>query len=323
LAAATVIAACGGDDDSDDTAARETTTTRPEVIIAPLRGTEVDDAVVLERPAISTKIDNTENGRPQRGLDLADVVFEELTEGGITRFLAMFQSDLPGEIGPVRSVRAVDPAVVQAVGGIFAYSGGVPQNVDKIENTDGVKAIDETEAADAMRRDSTRPRAPYNLFASPDGLLELAPDDATAPPSLFEYDEAAPAGAAACAQVTLEPSAEPEYDSIYDWIDGEGWRRSTNDGPFTVDGGAGVSPENVVVVWVRDQSPEATTGEGEALVLRDGTATLGRWQRADTASGWQFTDGEGAPVALAPGITWVHMLVEGTGAVTSECPIGT
>jgi hypothetical protein len=322
MIAVTAIAACGGDDD-DTAAPRETTTTRPEVIIAPLRGTEVDDAVVLERPALSAKIGNNSLALPQRGLDLADVVFEELVEGGITRFLAMFQSDLPGEIGPIRSVRSVDPAIVTAVGGIFAYSGGVEENVDAIENTPGVTAIDETAAGDAMRRDSTRPEAPNNLFASPERLLELAPDDATAPSPLFEYDEAAPAAAAECAQVTLEPSGQSEFDSIYDWVDGEGWRRSTNAGPFTVDGGAGVTPENVVVVWVRDQSPEATTGEGEALVLRDGTATPGRWQRADTASGWQFVDNEGSGVLLAPGITWVHLLVEGTGAVTSECPVGT
>jgi hypothetical protein len=115
-----------------------------------------------------------------------------------------------------------------------------------------------------------------------------------------------------------------DFTSVYDWAAGEGWKRSTpSDGPFVAEGEGGATEQvtvtNVVVVWVADQSAEATTGEGEALVLRDGSLVTGRWQRADVSSPWTFVDAAGEPLPLAPGITWVHLAVTGNTEV-APCP---
>ena len=70
------------------------------------------------------KIENTPEARPQSGLDVADVVYEEVVEGGITRFWAIFNSHAPDHVGPIRSVRRMDPDIVSPLGGVVAYSGG-------------------------------------------------------------------------------------------------------------------------------------------------------------------------------------------------------
>jgi len=66
------------------------------------------------------------------GIDQADVVYEEIVNGGITRLAAIFNSHAPAKVGPVRSVRPTDTQVVWPLGGIFAYSGGAPYAVASI-----------------------------------------------------------------------------------------------------------------------------------------------------------------------------------------------
>src|SRR3954447_25443220 len=98
----------------------------------PLTGVPVD--AVPSRPALAVKIENSIDARPQTGLNAADIVWEEVVEGGITRFVAVYHSTLPEEIGPVRSVRPMDPAVAAPLHGLLAFSGGVQAYVDAARN---------------------------------------------------------------------------------------------------------------------------------------------------------------------------------------------
>ena len=82
------------------------------------------------RPALAVKIENSVDARPQSGLNAADVVWEEVVEGGITRFVAVYHSTLPPEIGPIRSVRPMDAAIAGPLHGLFAFSGGQGPFVD-------------------------------------------------------------------------------------------------------------------------------------------------------------------------------------------------
>ncbi len=92
------------------------------------------------------KIDNTQSGHPKYGVDQADVVYEEVVEAGITRLAAIFNSQAPDRVGPVRSVRKTDQSLVWPIGGIFAYSGGAPYAID----------VDQHRAGRAARRDARR-----------------------------------------------------------------------------------------------------------------------------------------------------------------------
>src|SRR5580658_9745648 len=128
-----------------------TTTTAPSYPIAPLTGLPDPGGAALKRSALTIKIENTPEALPQWGITEADVVYEEIVNGGITRLAAIFNSHAPTKIGPVRSVRPTDTQVVWPIGGIFAFSGGAPYAIDSIE-TAPVKLIDEDAAGTAMFR---------------------------------------------------------------------------------------------------------------------------------------------------------------------------
>ena len=136
--------------------ASTTTTTTKAPPVAPLTGLPDADGAAQARSVVSIKIDNgNKETRPQTGIEQADVVWDEVVEGEATRFLAMFQSQTPEVVGPVRSVRLTDPLIVWPVGGVFAYSGGAKYAVDGIKLAP-VKLIDESAAGKAMFRDSSR-----------------------------------------------------------------------------------------------------------------------------------------------------------------------
>ena len=131
------------------TSASTPTTVAP---VAPLTGLPDPAGQALTRPALTVKVENTPEALPQWGIDRADVVYEEIVNGGITRLAAIFNSQAPPKVGPVRSVRPTDTQIVWPLGGIFAYSGGAPYAVQSI-STAPVKLIDETNAGAAMYRD--------------------------------------------------------------------------------------------------------------------------------------------------------------------------
>ncbi|MGH9181076.1 MAG: DUF3048 domain-containing protein, partial [Acidimicrobiales bacterium] len=133
LAGLVVLAGCSGsgveraappDDPAPAVVEAAPPTTAAPPPLAPLTGLASPNA---GRPALVVKIDNAAAARPQSGLDRADVVFEEVVEGGEVRFMAVFQSNDADAVGPIRSVRPVDPEIVSPLGGLFAYSGGTAQ----------------------------------------------------------------------------------------------------------------------------------------------------------------------------------------------------
>src|ERR1019366_3218028 len=122
-----------------------TTTTVP-VPVAPLTGLPDPGGSALHRPALTVKIENTPEALPQWGIEDADVVYEEIVNGGITRLAAIFNSLAPVKVGPVRSVRPTDTQVVWPIGGIFAFSGGAPYAVASIGTVPSLKLVNETSA---------------------------------------------------------------------------------------------------------------------------------------------------------------------------------
>ena len=134
VASALLLGACGGDDKDTpteeaadlvaDEEAQEATTTEAPKVMAPLSGRPIDEET-SRRAAVSIKVDNSPQGRPQSGLEKADLIFEEKVEGGVTRFIAIYQSQESELVGPIRSLRTTDRPVVSAFRGVFAFSDGV------------------------------------------------------------------------------------------------------------------------------------------------------------------------------------------------------
>ena len=306
----------------------------PTEPVLPLLGVNGE---VPRQPALAVKIDNTEPARPPTGLTRADVVFEEMVEGGLTRLLAAYHSQDPDEVGPVRSARSTDLFILAELGRpLFAWSGANPTFAAAVEAADlvdvGVSAV-----PDAYRRASER-SAPYNLYASPAGLRDAAGnrEAASTPPSpLFSYRRpgaplvAPDAEPAVGFRTTGSGDLSTEIDWEWDGSSGS-WLRSQDGTPHVDLDGERVRAANVIVRFtpyrdsgVRDSTgavvPEAeAVGEGEAWLLSDGQAQAGSWRKPSSAAPTTYTDADGTPFQLTPGPTWVEILPPESGTVRGQ-----
>jgi hypothetical protein len=331
---ATLAAACGGGggDDAAPTTSEATTTTSsttttapPVAPKAPLTGMPVTDQAVLSRPTLLVKINNadgndcTTEARPQVGVEQADIVIEEVVEGGITRFMAAFQSTVPETVGPVRSARSSDVDLIEAFHTpLFAWSGnnpGVGNELNSIGD-DFVAVGHSTSAGSNFYRDNKGGRcAPSNLFVHPADLYSFADGKGQAPTPVFQYrteGQAIAATAAPVAGVRLTT----DLDTVFAWnATTASWDRYQKRTKHTTLSGATLSPKNVVILDVDyktsaadTRSPEAVTvGSGAAHVYMDGKVVDGTWKRDDAKAPWTLTDAAGAPIALTPGQTWVDL----------------
>ncbi|MFH5822003.1 DUF3048 domain-containing protein [Georgenia sp. AZ-5] len=293
---------------------------------------------VAERPAMSVKIENSAAARPQTGLEDADVVWEEMVEGGITRFNAAYHSTVPGEIGPIRSVRPMDAAISGPLGGLLVISGGQPQFVQQMRDA-GLQALSNDEGAPGMYRVGFR-SAPHNVYGAGPELLAQADGGHSAPPpeQFFfawepEHATAVRAGTPASVIDVRFPASQPgwTWDAAADAGRGAGpgeWVRDERDVPQVSADGDRITAKNVVVLRVqvvdtgtRDPGgnpvPETVlTGTGEALVATGGHVVSGTWSKPGTSDPLTLTDGAGAEIELAPGNTWVELVPVDGGGVT-------
>ena len=278
---------------------------------------------MLARPALVIKIDNLdvpgETGRPQAGINQADVVFEERTEGGITRLAAVFHSTDADPVVPVRSGRLTDIEICAMLNRpLFANSGAADHVLAALRASNLVEIGQATVGNDFYYRAEDR-RAPHNLASSTPVLYRLTPADAQPPPALFAYrgPDAAPAGRPA-AGVHVEFGGGPGQAPVdHRWdVALAGWARFQNGTPHVDTAGVQVAPENVIVQFVDYVDTTAVlSGAGDAWIFTDGHLVEGRWARPDLALPTAFGDGANAPITLLPGITWVLLAPPGGATI--------
>jgi hypothetical protein len=328
---ALVLGACGGDDDADSAVATTSTTVPP--VIAPLTGLEVDAeaATRLDRSALVVKIDNVDSAsRPQAGLVEADVVFEEKVEGPYTRFAAVLHSTDADQLGPIRSGRSTDLAIMGPLGTpLFAYSGANAVTLEQIRAAP-IRDVGADVAPSAYERLADR-RAPDNLFSNSKVLWDVvAEDEQSTPSALFSYrsaDESAPPWAMPVVGVTYAfGSGAAQVEHRWDPEMG-GWVR-TQGGTAHVDiAGRAIAPQNLIVQFVDyidtglvdaagTPVPEAVLiGSGAAWVFVDGDIIEATWDRSAAAEPTRYSS-SGEQVHLVPGRTWVILLpVDGPAEV--------
>ena len=321
-----VTASCTGGDDEGElgSGGRRGTTTVPQFF--PLTGLQVSDPAASGRQAATVKIENHPASRPQAGLDVADVVFEGVVEGGQTRFMAVFHST-DADVGPVRSVRPSDPEVVAPFGGIVAYSGGIARFVEEMRAT-GVRNFTENDT-DVLRRRSGR-AAPHNLYTSTQAMYDKA-GPGSPPPAFARFlkpgEAFAPPGATPVTSLSLNVGSTPV---AYSWDAASGtWKRSVEGRPHTVESGAQISPTTVIVQFVAFQgtgevdttgapvTEAQVVGSGEAVVFAGGVMLPARWSKPSARAMTTWTDASGAPVTLPAGRTWVEQPAQGTPLTTA------
>jgi DUF3048 family protein len=301
--------------------ARPTTAASPAPApVCPLTGAAPRSGAVPQRPALAVKVDNAPAARPQAGLGTADLVYEEPVEGGLTRFVAVFQCSDAEVIEPVRSARLVDPDLLVQFGRpLFAYAGGIDPVVKKVASST-LRDVGLARAAAAYHRDRTRP-APYNLATSTAALWREGVA-AAAPAPVFDHGPVAgawqPAGG-----LRIPFSAYSDVTWSWDrtrgaWL--RGYLRSTA-GPAVLVGGAQVATANVIVQhvtvapspYVEDRTGThewevSVTGSGPVSVYRNGGVVVGTWERATVDDRTRWIGADGRPITLAPGATWIELV---------------
>jgi hypothetical protein len=268
---------------------------------------------VPERPALAVKVENLPDARPQAGLNGADIVYEEPVEGGITRFIAIFQCDGEERVGPVRSVRPADPEVLAQFGvPVLAFSGGAPPVVRLVESADLVP-IDETVGGTAFARDPNR-ASPHNLYLGTDAVYRVAKAGRHAPEPVFDFAAQLEGRSRRVSTIHL-PFHTTYADVVWTWDRRLGvWTRAHGTEAHLDETGDPISAVNVVVQMVpvvgfnESSTPMLDlTGSGRAYVFRDGRMILGRWERETLDDVTRFVAKDGTEIALAPGRTWVEL----------------
>jgi hypothetical protein len=295
--------------------------------LAPLTG-ELVAVGALTAPSLAAKVDNHEDARPQFGLERTDLVFEELVEGGLTRYVAVWHSDVPTDIGPVRSIRPMDPDIVSPLGGIIAYSGGQQRFVAMMRNTNVYNAIHGTapDGTELMYRVDGRPgphdvlvKAPELIarhldLAAPGQQFSFAPDLA----SSSAVREGAPVASMA---LVFGAASKPGWT----WDAARGvWARSQGGAADLDTAGVPFSAVNVIVIRVPvtvSQSIPKTEliGSGEAWVSSGGMTIHATWSKGSQTEAIRLVDDTGTVIRLAPGNSWIE-LVPLAGSVEFVAP---
>ncbi len=164
---------------------------------------------------LAVKVENTPEAYPLAGLQSADVVYEELVEGGITRFMALYQCKDAKKVGPVRSARTTDPKVLVQYDphAVIAYSGGQLAVVNDVKRS-GLVSFDESTGGAAFWRDDTR-YEPHNLFLNTAKLRAKSAKQTAGegpPRRVFPFDASSPATGKHVSQVSMAFSSSVDRD---------------------------------------------------------------------------------------------------------------
>ena len=328
------LAACGAGAPSDvptrtvQTGVEAAKGVPPEPVVPvawPLTGvpTEVVDA----RPAVAVKIENLPAARPQTGLDQADMVWEEVVEGGITRFVAVFHSRVPETVGPIRSVRPMDAPIVGPTAGVLVYSGGQAPFVAAVDDA-GLQSIvhDDGDEGFFLKKGE---RAPHNLYGTMADFLAQARTDRAAPPAQLGHARTPGQGTASTAGAPfalLDVRLTHASRARWQWDAAENaFLRSEGTTPALSSDGTRLTAANVVVLSVEmvdttfvdpagTPVPETRlVGTGEGLVASGGKQLAVTWAKESVGSPLGLVGPDGAPVLLEQGTTWVELVPRGSG----------
>ena len=275
---------------------------------------------------VAAKIDNAPQARPQSGLSAADIVYEHLTEGSVTRYTAFFHTTDVNRVGPIRSARFVDRDLVQQFDALFAHVGGSPPVLEDLRSS-AVADMDQ------FFFDETRPyfrisgrSAPFNMYLDLSMLRELGRErhpNARRTPSMLFYGKAPSLGPVS--QLLVPSGPQTLFQASYTFNrPTRRWRRSIG-GEIDVDVATGhaVHVENVIVQRITSRTTEfdedslgnkslwiGTTGNGPVSLFRDGARYDGNWRRDSATATTELFNPDGSPLKLRPGRTWVHLIPE-------------
>lgn len=282
-----------------------------------LTGLPISDATINDRPVTAVMIENSPDARPQSGIDQAGVVFEAVAEGGITRFLTLFQDQEPTYVGPVRSVRPYYIQWLMGFDAAVAHVGGSGEALQNLKDWGG-KDLDQFHNPSAYHRISSRV-APHNMYTGIPALRQIEANKGYGKANYAGFARKKEAKSSTPNATSVDFSISGAlYNAHFDY-DGttNSYKRSEGGKPHMVVNESGAQTQlspKVVVGLVMPKgnngiySTYGTIGSGKVYIFQDGNVSQGIWHKADRNSNFTFTDPNGAALPLNPGQTWLTAL---------------
>jgi hypothetical protein len=327
LASSLVLSSCGGGGSDDavvkaaKTSATESSPATARAVILPGLWPLTGEALggdVPGHPVYVVKIDNTSSSAPQVGLGSADMVVEELVEGGLTRLAVFYDSSIPSVVGPVRSMRASDVGIVKPASALLVASGAARRTTRVLRNHHVATVTEGTRPG--FYRDAGR-AAPYNLFMRlPELGRHLGPHWSTPLHPYMRFGGHAFDSVSSSRVRSMAVTFSSGHTT--DWRHtSAGWVRP---GSYATSGDDFVA-DNVVLLRVRigdagyldpagNPVPETVlSGTGPAVLVHGDAAVRCTWSKRDKASELRLTTKRGRPLGVPPGRTWIELVPADTG----------
>lgn len=322
VCASLLLAGCGGSDEDkkqEALAAQKVAEGQRLAATWPMTGLAVtgDENAAQKHPVMVLKMDNTEASAPQRGLGEADLVVEELVEGGLTRLAAFFYTDIPGKVGPVRSMRASDIGIVSPVDAAVVTSGAAAVTIGRVKRA-GIRFF--PEGSPGFYRDNAR-SAPYNLFTDMTKTTGVIKQTSKRPADYLPWgaEKDFPGGPKA---TSLAATFSGGHTTSWTYAKG----RYVNENTYAAKGDE-FPADTVLVLRVkvgdagyRDPAgnpvPETKLdGKGAAMLFHDGRMVRATWSKSGLDAPVSLSTKDGK-LSVPAGHTWIELVPAATGDVS-------
>jgi hypothetical protein len=291
---------------------------------SPLTGNLVTDEAATKQAVTGIMIENSPDARPQSGLKNSGVVFEAIAEGGITRFLVLYQQEKPQMIGPVRSLRLYDVDWAAAFNASIGHVGGSAAALSEVRNGN-YRDIDQFFNYLSYWRATDR-YAPHNVYTSFEKLdaLNIAKGYTSSTFTGFSRVDGKPSDAPDATNIEITISSDL-YNSTYSYDKTTNTYARSQGGEPHLDRESGQISPNVVVAMRVDETTVledgyresiTTIGSGSAVIFQNGVAINATWHKDSKVGQVTFTDAVGADIPLVRGQTWIAAIPNDGGNVT-------
>jgi hypothetical protein len=294
----------------------------PQVFKAPFSGIEGEEPFA-HRPVMAV-LNNHPDARPQTGLASADMVFEMLAEGSVTRFLALYQSEFPEELGPVRSARDYFVELAAGYDAFFVAHGWSP-DAKRLLEAGRVDHINGLFHDGTLFRRSADRIAPHNSYIAYDNVLQgmeevQASTDYSGRSPYYFYDSGESAKLMEQASV-LEVlyGTNPQFHSEFTYDETTGLYSRSSGGAASTDKNSGgpIEAANILVFEADHETIDAKGRQsidlesgGKALLFQGGGVLEAEWSNQE---GKLVPTENGKPLGLLPGKTWIHIVPKNPG----------
>lgn len=293
------------------------------VYYSPLTGSQVSSEADTKQAVTGIMIENSPDARPQSGLKQAGIVYEAIAEGGITRFLALYQEAKPQLIGPVRSLRMYYLDWATPYQASITHFGGSAASLAQVKNA-SYRNLDLM--ADGYYWRTTDRVAPHNVYTSFEKLdtLNQSKGYTTSTFTAWLRQDGVPAKTQNATAIDVAVSG-PLYNSHYDYDAASNTYLRSVDGEASNDREEGRIAPHVVIAMDVDMTTVlqdgyrediATSGAGSATIFQNGTATSATWRKNSQTDPLQFIDTNGNEISLNRGQTWIIAVPKTSGGVT-------